>query len=110
MAYIEMEGIDIVICEATHRLGEIICGGVLIKFAEMGVKVYDATGLTPFMIAIRRCFIVMYCSVSPSLKNKCSCSAGKGRAAKRAKTGKPIVTARYLHLKQSVEIDKLREI
>ena len=113
MAYIELEGIDIVICEATHRLArEIICGGVLIqKFAEMGVKVYDATGVDltddsdPQMVFIRD---VLLC-LSQLEKQMLVQRMAKGRAAKKAKTGKHVGGRTEYASSDPVEIDNLRE-
>ncbi len=113
MAYIEANEINVVICEATHRLArEVICGGVLIqKFAEMGVKVFDATGVEltddsdPQMIFIRD---VLLC-LSQLEKQMLVQRMAKGRAAKVKRTGKKANGAHFYGEHDPVEQDNLRE-
>ena len=113
MAYIEANEINVVICEATHRLArEVICGGVLIqKFAEMGVKVFDATGVEltddsdPQMIFIRD---VLLC-LSQLEKTMLVQRMAKGRAAKKAKTNRKVEGAHYYGEVDPIEKDNLRE-
>lgn len=113
MAYIEANQINVVICEATHRLArEVICGGVLIqKFAEMGVKVFDATGVEltddsdPQMTFIRD---VLLC-LSQLEKQMLVQRMARGRAAKKTKTNRKVEGRHYYGEHDDVEKDNLRE-
>ena len=113
MAFIETHEIKVVLTENTTRLArEVICGGVLIqKFAEMGVKVYDATGVDltddsdPQMLFIRN---VLLC-LSQLEKQMLVQRMAKGRAAKAKRTGKKSTGAHFYGEFDSVEKDNLRE-
>ena len=112
MAFIETNDIKVVVTEATHRLArEVICGGVLIqKFAEMGVKVYDATGVEltddsdPQMVFIRD---VLLC-LSQLEKQMVVQRMAKGRAAKKAR-GEKATGRKFYGEVDPVEKDNLRE-